>query len=587
MKKALLLVAVDPTITGVLIKGPKGVAKSTAVRALASLLPEIEVVADCPFSCDPDHRDRMCNRCRARLDQGESLPRSRRRMRIVELPVSATLDRVVGTLDIKKVLKEGERGLEPGLLALANRGILYIDEVNLLPDEVVNAILDSAASKFNVVEREGVSVIHPADFILIGTMNPEEGELRPQLLDRFAISVEAESPRSPEELIEIAKRVEEFERNPEEFTSKFREQEAEIREKILKAKENLPKVRVPDELMHYLAQEILSQSQSTRAMIAATKVAKALAALSGRTEVDQEDVKEALEFVLHHRVKERRAPPQTSHLPRNQGEAQNHGNRDSTYTGNEKRKNAQEPESNLSANMDLPKIKSPGTGFGKGGVFDIITGKFAGSGIHLDLHSSLVNMALDRRTRLHPDDLVMKNAETQGAVPILLLLDTSRSMDFSRRILVAKAILRGLIQRAYQVRSRVGLITFSGSEARYDVPLTRNLRRVEEFVDNVTPSGKTPMSMALSLALNVVNRERRTRRKLTPLVFLISDGKANVSLYGNVLQELEYFSARLGEISKFVVIDTGNPYHPSFNSMLAERSHGVLLRGSDFVKSAL
>ncbi|WP_054836014.1 ATP-binding protein [Metallosphaera hakonensis] len=220
LKKALLLVAVDPTITGVLIKGPKGVAKSTAVRALASLLPEIEVVADCPFSCDPHRKDKMCSRCRSRVETKEILPLTKRKKRIVELPVSATLDRVVGTLDIKRVLKEGDRGLEPGLLAQANRGILYIDEVNLLPDDVVNAILDSAASKVNIVEREGISVMHPADFILIGTMNPEEGELRPQLLDRFAISVEAESPSTPEELIEITKRVEEFERDPDGFLKK-------------------------------------------------------------------------------------------------------------------------------------------------------------------------------------------------------------------------------------------------------------------------------------------------------------------------------------------------------------------------------
>lgn len=582
LKKALLLVAVDPTITGVLIKGPKGVAKSTAVRALANLLPEIEVVADCPFSCDPDHRERMCNGCRARVDQGQRLPRAKRRMRIVELPVSATLDRVVGTLDIKRVLKEGERGLEPGLLALANRGILYIDEVNLLPDEVVNAILDAAASKFNVVEREGISIIHPADFILIGTMNPEEGELRPQLLDRFAISVEAESPGSPEELIEIAKRVEEFERNPEEFLSKYREEEAQLREKILKAKEILPTVKIPDKLMQYLAEEILSQSSSTRAMIAAVKVAKALAALSGKTEVDEEEAKQALEFVLHHRVSERRASARSSSLPRNQGEVQGNTTSDTNSSGGT-RQEKQEQEINLSIKPDLPKTKSPGTGFGKGGVFDTINGRFRGGGIHLDLHSSLINMALDRRNWLNPDDLVMKSLETQGAIPILLLLDSSRSMDFSRRILVAKAILRELLQKAYQVRSKVGLVTFSGSEARYDVPLTRNLRKVEEFVNGIRPAGKTPMSMALYLALQIVNRERRSRRRLNPLVFLISDGKANVSLGGNILQELEYFSIKLGEVSKFIVIDTGSPYQPSFNPTLAERAHGLLLRGSDFV----
>ncbi|MDF2958262.1 MAG: Mg-chelatase subunit ChlI, partial [Candidatus Alkanophagales archaeon MCA70_species_1] len=190
MKKALILNAINPRIGGVLIRGEKGTAKSTAVRALAELLPEIEVVKGCPFNCNPRDPAEMCDICYERFSRGEPLEAVRRKMRVVDLPLGATEDRVVGTLDVERAIKEGIKALEPGILAAANRGILYIDEVNLLDDHVADVLLDAAAMGVNVVEREGISVAHPAKFILVGTMNPEEGELRPQLLDRFGLQVE-------------------------------------------------------------------------------------------------------------------------------------------------------------------------------------------------------------------------------------------------------------------------------------------------------------------------------------------------------------------------------------------------------------
>ena len=190
MRRALVLNAVDPRIGGVLIRGERGTAKSTAARALAALLPKVQVVSDCRFGCDPLTPAAWCTECRERVAKGENLPVSSRTTSFVNLPVSATEDRVVGTLDIEKAIQKGERHFEPGILASANRGLLYIDEVNLLDDHVVDVLLDSAAMGMNIVEREGISFSHPARFILVGTMNPEEGDLRPQLLDRFALSVE-------------------------------------------------------------------------------------------------------------------------------------------------------------------------------------------------------------------------------------------------------------------------------------------------------------------------------------------------------------------------------------------------------------
>src|SRR5215470_5086301 len=228
MKRALILNAVNPGIGGVLIRGERGTAKSTAARALAALLPEIDVVADCRFSCDPHRPDQYCDECRERVAAGEVLPIAKRQTRIVDLPVSATEDRVVGTLDIEKAIKQGERHFDPGVLAAANRGILYVDEVNLLDDHVVDLLLDSAAMGINIVEREGISFQHPARFILVGTMNPEEGDLRPQLLDRFALSVEVRSIADPRERMAILQRHIDYDNDAEKFQASWNKNESNL-----------------------------------------------------------------------------------------------------------------------------------------------------------------------------------------------------------------------------------------------------------------------------------------------------------------------------------------------------------------------
>src|ERR671939_913627 len=232
MKLALILNAIHPAIGGVLIRGEKGTGKSTAVRALARLLPELNVVADCIYRCDPDAPESMCPDCRDRLGRGEVLPRARRRMRVVELPINASEDRVVGAIDLEAALKEGSRRFEPGVLAEANRNILYVDEVNLLDDHIVDVLLDAAAMGVNVVEREGVSVMHPARFILVGTMNPEEGELRPQLLDRFGLCVDVEGIRDLDQRISIVERRAGWEDDPAAFYARHAEEEGEVHDRI-------------------------------------------------------------------------------------------------------------------------------------------------------------------------------------------------------------------------------------------------------------------------------------------------------------------------------------------------------------------
>ncbi|MCP4594730.1 MAG: AAA domain-containing protein, partial [bacterium] len=242
MKRALILNAINPQIGGVLIRGERGTAKSTAARALAALLPKIQVVADCPFGCDPDQPATWCTNCLERNEAGEELPRVHRRIDFVDLPVSATEDRVVGTLDIERAIQKGERHFDPGVLAAANRGVLYVDEVNLLDDHVVDLLLDAAAMGVNVVEREGISFSHPSRFILVGTMNPEEGDLRPQLLDRFALCVDIQGIRDSAARMAIMECVLAYEADPERFSMEWYPREQALSEEITRARLVLPEV---------------------------------------------------------------------------------------------------------------------------------------------------------------------------------------------------------------------------------------------------------------------------------------------------------------------------------------------------------
>lgn len=305
MKRALVLNAINPLIGGVLIRGERGTAKSTAVRALAALLPEIDIVADCRFSCNP-HDHNLCDECLERQAHGEVLPVARRKVRLVDLPVSATEDRVVGTLDIETAIKKGEKKFEPGVLANANRGILYVDEVNLLDDHVVDLLLDSAAMGVNVVEREGISFQHPAQFVLVGTMNPEEGELRPQLLDRFGLAVEIRGIPDAEQRVEILERRLAFEQDPRGFAEEWYTAEAKLSKEIENAREELPQVKHTHADLYAIA-ELTSglEVDGHRADLVILKAARAHAALASHPSIDERDILLAAELALPHRLKRR------------------------------------------------------------------------------------------------------------------------------------------------------------------------------------------------------------------------------------------------------------------------------------------
>ncbi len=304
MKLALVLNVIDPTIDGVLIRGEKGTAKSTAVRALARLLPDLEVVAGCPYRCHPSRVREMCADCRAALAAHPPLATEVQPMRVLDLPVGATEDRVVGSLDIEHALKTGEKRFEPGILGRVNRGVLYVDEVNLLEDHIVDVLLDAAAMGINHIEREGVSYAHPAHFVLVGTMNPEEGELRPQLLDRFGLCADVEGLRDPRLRVEVMKRRVAYEADPLGFREAWRAKDEDLRQAIVRAEELLPRVELDDDTLEAIATLSVDLGvDGHRADLAMTKAVGALAALRGRTRVTEEDLTEAAALVYPHRMK--------------------------------------------------------------------------------------------------------------------------------------------------------------------------------------------------------------------------------------------------------------------------------------------
>lgn len=303
MKEALVLNIINPALGGVLIRGEKGTAKSTLVRGLASLLAERNE-NHCEFHCDPEKLDEFCDECLKKYKAGEEIQIIQGKMKVVNLPISATEDRVVGTLDIEHAIKNGEKKFEKGILAQSNRNILYVDEINLLDDHIVDVLLDSAAMGVNSIEREGISFSHPAKFVLVGTMNPEEGDLRPQLLDRFGLVVDVAGEKETSKRVEVVKRRLEFEADPEKFIKKYEKDENELKEKIEKSKKILKNVKCSDEMYEIAAKiSIALNVDGHRADISVIKTAITIAAYEGREDVSKKDMLRAAVLTLPHRMR--------------------------------------------------------------------------------------------------------------------------------------------------------------------------------------------------------------------------------------------------------------------------------------------
>ena len=622
MKKALILNAINPKIGGVLIRGEKGTAKSTAVRALADLLPEIDVVKGCPFFCNPNDINEMCDICYEKKMDGKELEVIRRRTRVVNLPLGATEDRVVGSLNVEKAIREGIRALEPGILADANRGILYIDEVNLLDDHVADVLLDSAAMGVNVVEREGVSVSHPSKFILVGTMNPEEGELRPQLLDRFGLQVGVESIDDVDKRVEIIKVAEGLERDPHSFIERFETDQRELREKIEKAKPILKDVEIDEELLRTTADTCIKLGvRSHRAEITIVRTAKTIAAFDGRKDVTIEDIKEAMELALPHRMRSRPFEPpsmdedelemtisqsQEEQEQKDQKREEDNGKeqRDSERESDGKREKTKEEEKipkefvfNVGNLIDSDRIntrkkdkryrnRSSGrsaSSIGNGGKY--VKSKFPnGKPKDIALDATIRAAAPYQQERSGESDnaIIIKSQDMREKVRVkevstlcAFVVDSSGSMGAKSRMESAKGAIFSLLLDSYQKRDKVALVSFRGEKADILLPPSSSVERAANCLRELPTGGKTPLSAGLYKGLELLEAERRKDAEMIPMLVLISDGRGNVSMNGaSIKEEITSISERIqADGICAVIIDTerSGPYgRMGYNRDIAE-----------------
>lgn len=614
-KLALICNAIDPTIGGVLLSGDKGTGKSTMVRAFSQVLPEIEVVEGCPFNCDPRNVAEMCDDCREKAKRGE-IKIARRKMRVINLPLSVTLDRLVGTIDIKRALKEGIRALQPGILAEANRNILYIDEVNLLEDYIADVLLDVAAMGWNYIEREGISFKHPSRFILVGSMNPEEGELRPQLLDRFGMFVAIEASQSVEERKEIVRRVLEFQRDPLGFYEKYRKQDEKIRESIVRAREILNEVEIDEELLDLLIDTIIKLGIRThRAEITTVKAAKAIAAFNGRKRVTIEDLNKAMELTLPHRLKSRpfqrpqvqqmlqirerftseqrsesRPAEREGAAPRtdggSKGDSENRGS-----TGNsEMRFEAASVE--IERGHHKEEAERVGTRSSRDCRVTLI-GKPLGIPISytlpiknmdaedINIFATLNSAALrGYPLEIREEDIRINVRKARAPKLTVILLDSSGSMALQKRISVAKGVAKKIVESSYQRRDLLSLIVFNGSEARVVVNPTRRYEEVFEVIDRIPTGGRTPLASALFKLLNIAKTMKKKNVKVNGI--LISDGKANVPLFGRVEEDIRMICSLLAkEGVKLEIYDTrARGFEPSLSyiDLIAEITNARVFR---------
>lgn len=564
LKLALILNAVAPEIGGVLIQGERGTAKSTAVRALAELLPEIPVVAGCPFGCDPRHPSSFCPHCASGGEKEVVWTRAP----LVELPLGASEDRVLGHLDLEAALRQGAQRFTPGLLFQAHRGILYVDEVNLLPDHLVDVLLDVAASGWHVVEREGFSVRHPARFVLVGTMNPEEGELRPQLVDRFGLGVHVAAPRDPAVRALVVERRMQFDADPAGFAQTFAGQEADERRRIAAARQRLLDVAVPEEVLAEIA-TICSASgvAGLRADLVLYRAARALAAYRGRSVVSREDVWEVAELALLHRggkLPEGDPPPPPPKPRASEVEDRGTGER----PGNDQA-GAASTSWPLEGGRPLPDRHTPlvegvlrrrlmwqgrvegriGMGGGKHfrrrpsrrgpkvGAEPFRQGRADGEVAWRA--SLLATLARGRqaggRPRLTWADLRRVCRRDRSRVLLVLLLDLSGSMGTYCRMLKTKAAVAQIVAQAYVARDRVAIIGVRGKGAELLLPPTNSVRRAKAVLAAATTGGRTPFAEGLRQVRRLVRQHSHRNPDHQPVLLVFSDGRVNAGGSGDPL----------------------------------------------------
>ena len=624
MKLALLLNVVDPLIGGVLIMGHRGTGKSTAVRALADLLPEISVVEGCPYNCDPGDKRNLCDQCRSK----KQLASKQTSVPVVELPLGATEDRVCGTIDIERALSAGRKAFDPGLLARANRGFLYIDEVNLLEDHLVDLLLDVAVTGRNKVEREGVSVEHPASFVLIGSGNPEEGELRPQLLDRFGLHAEVKTENYLQNRIDIVERRERYDRDREAFCEDFAEDQEQLRRRISRARANLGKIDVARQVLEKVAQLCADlKIDGHRGELTIMRSARALAAFEGRRAVTDEHVKKVSAMSLRHRLRRdaldetatseqiqqsvnevfppSASPPQQSRGNGGDTEKQEGPGKSSkqdrrqraSATGSTSRPNTHDVLSPPAVERKSGEVRldehlrttdrkdksrsqsrrASGTKAalvqGRGRYTRAVSFKSAGARIAIDATlRALVGLESTLRAPVNTQALRYKLLKHKQGTLFVFAIDASGSMA-ANRIARAKSTILKLLRKSYLNRDSVAIVSFHGTTANIDLPPSRSILRARRVLDSLRMGGSTPLGLGLVTTIELLglvgNKFGET------VVLLFTDGRSNVPLRRGGLNmrafrqvkiesELRELTVGLNRMkTRVVVVDTQKEFESS------------------------
>jgi magnesium chelatase subunit D len=579
MKLALILNVVDPLIGGVLIMGHRGTGKSTAVRALADLLPQITVVAGCPYNCDPQDKRNLCDQCGAKgeLDTKQSA------VPVVELPLGATEDRVCGTIDIERALSAGRKAFDPGLLARANRGFLYIDEVNLLEDHLVDLLLDVAVTGINKVEREGVSVEHPASFVLIGSGNPEEGELRPQLLDRFGLHAEVTTENYLKNRVDIVVRREAYDRERDAFCESFAANQEQLRKRITRARAGLAKLTMERAVLEKIAQLCADlKVDGHRGELTIMRAARALAVFEGRRAVTEEHVKRVSAMALRHRLRRdaldetatseqiqqavEEVFPTTPPPPSSSG---GNGGGDTQPQDRPGKVNKQAPRQRASASgssarpNDMDVLSPPAvekksgevklvehlrsnerkekslsqsrrTSGGKAALVQrrgrytrAVAFRTSGARVAIDATLRALVGLEGRLAPVNPQALRYKLLKHKQGTLFVFAIDASGSMA-ANRIARAKSTILKLLRKSYLNRDSVAIVSFHGTSANVDLPPSRSILRARRVLDSLRMGGSTPLALGLVTTIELL--EIVGNKFGESVVLLFTDGRSNVPL---------------------------------------------------------
>jgi len=603
MRLALILNAINPSIGGVLICGRRGTGKSTAVRAFTSLLPPITGVADCPYFCDPTAPQWMCSECQTRYDHQETYSIAQRPVHLVTLPLNASEDRVAGSFDLATALARGVSHFSPGLLAAANRGFLYVDEINLLNDHIVDLLLDAAALGVNRVERDNISLAHPARFVLMGTMNPEEGVLRPQLLDRIGLYVVAEDLRDPEIRALVVERRLAYDASPTGFIAQWADAEQALHERIKHAQQLLPSVGVSAYLRQVVALLVDRQlhAEGHRGDLVVLRAARALAAWEGRTDVQYSDIEQAVELALPHRARAGtplrqqltqtldRLPEGTTDVDIPQEIATIDDDID-VDKRNDEREGAAGLTRRLRGEQDVVQVQAlisverdRLTRQESGRRFLSLSARRSGRFTRSRQSKPVTDIAFAATIRaaapyqrvrgrnnggklkLHPEDLRQKIRERKTRSLLVFVIDGSDSVMARQLMPKTKRILLALLQNAYEKRDRVAMLVFRFAQGRVVLPPTRNFARARRSVEELYIGGCTPLATGLLEGLRLAETERLRDPTTKPILIVLTDGLANIDLSGNMRHDTPRRDALniAREIAErqvpAVLIDT-NPY---------------------------